>query len=286
MSSKLKGWIIAGVILLILSLPIIFDVIGRNRIQVISYDAFVDLVSDMQQDEFAIVYFGDTEAANFEDIRESLRTLRDEFENNDQNIQIIINAVNVEELTETERNSLQDLFESDVAFVFVRDRNIVHVEEGSTTIARLKVLVNQYLNFEIPEDEVAYIVPETAEEYLEALRGRNNIVMTVFGNDECPWCLRFAPNFNNIAREFDVDIFYVNSTRMDRTEFTEILESGLMIPAQCTQSSEEDVPLSSGFGTPLTLFTRNGVVFDCLSGYVPMERLFSKMQEVGILESN
>jgi len=273
MNSKLKGWIIAGVVILILALPIIIDAVRRGSIDVISFDEFVELVNES---EFALVYFGDTEADGFEDIQESLVLLKDDFE-------VDIYAVNIEVLSPIERDELLDLFEGDVAYIILKEGDVVHVEEGSTTLNRLRTLLDRHLNYVIPTDEVAYIVPETAEEFLEAISGRRNIVMSVIGIDTCPFCVRYAPIFNDIAQEFELDIFYINGTRMDREEYEEILNT-LIMPAGCTTDVTEETPLSGISGVPFTIFTNNGRITHCFPGVVSRERLIQELQDVGVIQ--
>ena len=95
--------------------------------------------------------------------------------------------------------------------------------------------------------------------------------------------LKFKPIYNEVAAENKLDIYYLDSDSMDSTEHSKILSSGLKIPGTCTESGEEQ-PLSSSFGTPLTLFTKKGKVIGCISGYVAKDGLLSKLKSVGMLK--
>ena len=50
------------------------------------------------------------------------------------------------------------------------------------------------------------------------------------------------------------------------------------------RKSKEETPLSSGFGTPLTLYLKNGKVVGCISGYVNKEKLETKLKSVGMMK--
>jgi thioredoxin-related protein len=62
------------------------------------------------------------------------------------------------------------------------------------------------------------------------------------------------------------------------------MDLGLKIPASCSSTGEE-VDLQPGFGTPLTLFTKNGKVIDCISGYVNKSELITKLETVGMIDA-
>ena len=115
------------------------------------------------------------------------------------------------------------------------------------------------------------------------LANSKNITMTVFGRNSCSWCNKFKPVYNEVAAEYKLDIYYIDSDNFDSTEYSKILNSGLLIPAKCTQNGE-DTPLSSGFRTPLTLFTQNGKSIDCIGGYLNKTRLVSTLKSVGLIE--
>ena len=277
MKEKILKWSLIGIFIIILAIPIIIDANRRGRVEIISFDQFVEV---LYTEEKALVYFGNTEVDNFESIRESLHTLKEEFE-------IAVYAVNMNDLNPNHRDSIEEfLFEGSSAYVFVRLREFPYIEEGAVTLEGLRTLINRYLFDEISSNEIVYTIPETASEYLEALRGRNNIVMTVFGNDTSQDSRRFEPIFNFLAADYDLNVFYVNLTRMDSDEYRAILDSNLMIPASCIQGAEEDIPISElqSVGLPLTLFTRNGRAFDCLVGVVSRSELKEILVEVGILD--
>jgi len=273
MKEKFIKWGLIGIFIAILALPIIIDANRRGRVQIISFDRFIEVLHTREK---ALIYFGDTEAENFDSIRESLHLLREDFE-------IDVYAVNMASLSTAERGMIEsELFEEETGYVFIRAGDIPHAEAGSLTLNRLRPLVDRHLFDTILEEETAYTIPESAEEYLAALSGRNNVVMTVFGTDECPFCRQYAVTFNFLARDYNFNVFYVNETRMNTLEHRAIMDSDLMIPSKCI-TGDEDIPVGQMQGVPLTLFTRNGVVFDCIRGVVSRIELHEILQDVGII---
>ena len=174
-----------------------------------------------------------------------------------------------------------ETFEKGNVYALVKDGKIVKVIESSNT-EYLEGQINKYVNNEIPEDEIAYKTVETYKEFNALYKGKKTI-MHVFGRNTCYYCNIFKPVYNDLAAENNLDVYYYDSDSFDSTEYNKILNSGIKIPAECASSGEE-TPLSSGFGTPLTLFTKNGKVTGCISGYVDSEKLESKLKEVGMLK--
>ena len=109
------------------------------------------------------------------------------------------------------------------------------------------------------------------------------VTMSVFGYDGCGYCVMYKPVYNDVASEYKLDIYYFNSDTYDSTEYSKIRNSGLKIPKACNNQGK-DIALSEPFGTPLTLFTKNGKVIDCISGYVEKETLVAKLKTVGMIK--
>ena len=116
-----------------------------------------------------------------------------------------------------------------------------------------------------------------------ALVNSKKVTMAVFGRNSCGWCNKYKPIYNELAKENNIDIYYFDSDAFDKSEYSKILNSGLTIPAKCSKTKVE-TPLSSGFGTPLTLFTKNGKTIDCISGYTNKSGLTSALKDVGLIK--
>ena len=275
MNSKLKGWIFALVIVVILMIPIIVDYYRNKEIDVISYDKYLDVVGSS---DFALVYLGNPDDSGYVDTKETLTTMKSDFD-------IVVNTLNTNDLTDIENIELSNAnvsIDFSNGYVFIKDKSVVYVKEGSLTAAELKTLINKYYNNIIPEEEVEYKTAKDAASYKKAIDSKA-IIMSVFGRDTCGWCNTYKPIYNELAAEYDFDVYYFDSDSYDSAEYSKILKSGLQIPASCTESGVAQT-LDQGFGTPLTLFTKNGKVIDCISGYVNKDTLQAKLKKVGIIK--
>ena len=271
---KLKKVLLPVILVVILLLPILVNYINNRKVSVKDYSEFK---AETSNSEFSLVYFGDTSDEKYKDIQNKIVDLRSKYE-------VDAFAVNMGNLSGEEIDELveqNEKFEKGNVYALVKDGKIVKVIESSNT-DYLEGQINKYVNNEIPEDEIAYKTVETYKEFSALYKGKKTI-MHVFGRNTCYYCNIFKPVYNDLAAENNLDVYYYDSDSFDSTEYNKILNSGIKIPAECASSGEE-TPLSSGFGTPLTLFTKNGKVTGCISGYVDSEKLETKLKEVGMLK--
>lgn len=275
MKSKLKSWIFGVLIVAILALPIVVDYFNNKKVAIISYDKYSQLVTN---GDFALVYFGDTKDSDYTDVNQTLVETRKEFDVN-------VNAFDYTKLSDTEKSEFlkaNNLDETTNGWIFIKDGSVQYIQVGDTNKTKLDSLVDKYYNGIIPEEEIAYKVPTDSAAYKKIVNSKD-VNMSVFGKTSCSWCTKFKLVYNEVASESKVNIYYFDSDVYNQDEYDKILKMGLKIPAACSDSGAA-VPLENGFGTPLTLFTKNGKVIDCISGYVNKETLETKLKSVGMLK--
>ncbi|HHX33602.1 MAG TPA: thioredoxin family protein [Mollicutes bacterium] len=129
---------------------------------------------------------------------------------------------------------------------------------------------------------VGYIEPTKASEYLSVVDS-DKTIMAVIGRDSCPACSQYKPIYNDVGLEYDLDIYYINTDLMPEAELSEILHSDLVIPAKC-HSSEEEVPLYELEAVPLTIFTKDGEIIDCISGVAQKDYLIDTFKTLEMID--
>lgn len=277
MSRTLRSWIIAIVIIIILLIPIYVDYYKNNNVETIkSYNAYTELVN---KNGFAVIYVG-KDADSKVDI---LKNLKKEFNTSETSAEF--KTIDNSKINETDKTSFsnESIDLDKTSWIILNEKEVAYQSSEDLSEKQLETLINKYLNHIIPEEEIAYKTVSTYDEYMKVIKSKN-VVMTVFGRNSCYWCNKFKPIYNEVAQEQGVDIYYIDSDSFNQDEYNKILNSGLNIPAKCTDSKEEDLPLSSGFGTPLTIFTKKGKEIDCIGGYVNKASLESKLKSVGMIK--
>ncbi len=272
MKGKLKSWIIGILIVIVLLIPIVVNYVKTRNIETIKYDEFT---TNLSTTEFSLTYIGDINSDNYDSIEKSLLNLRSKYD-------ATVNSMDKTKLSDDNWKSISSINEevTDSAYVFVKDGEIVYVGKDLSE-TKLDTLINKYKNNVIPDDEVYYKTFTTYKEYMKLVDSKK-VTMTVFGRNTCSWCNKFKPVYNDVAHEYDIDIYYVDSDSFDSTEYSKIINSDLTIPAKCNSGTE--AKLSAGFGTPLTIFTKNGKSIDCISGYTNKEGLVKVLKDVGLIK--
>lgn len=272
---KVKKLLLPVILIVILLLPIIINYVNNKKIAVVSYDNYLTNVS---KETVSLTYFGDTSSDEYAKIKEELINLKSKYS-------VKITTVNTTKLTEEEKQKLtssNEKFNSKSVYVISQNGEVVKVVDKETENVNLDAQLNKYINNVIPDDEVAYKTVSTYKEFMNIYKSKK-VTMHVFGRNSCYYCNIFKPIYNEVAAENNLDIYYYDSDSFNSDEYSKILNSGINIPAECT-SSKEEAPLSSGFGTPLTLYLKNGKVVGCISGYVNKEKLETKLKSVGMMK--
>lgn len=272
---KVKKMLLPVLLVVILLSPIIVNYVNNKKIAVVSYD---DYLSNVAKEKVTLTYFGDPSSDEYAKIKEELIDLKSKYS-------IKVTTVNTTKLTETEKQTLtssNEKFSSKSVYVISQNGEIVKIVDKVTENVNLDTQLNKYINNVIPDDEVAYKTVSTYKEFMNIYKSKK-VTMHVFGRNTCYYCNIFKPVYNEVAAEKNLDIYYYDSDSFDSEEYSKILNSGINIPAECTTSKEE-TPLSSGFGTPLTLYLKNGKVVGCISGYVNKDKLETKLKSVGMMK--
>lgn len=275
MKGSIKNLLLFIGIVIIVFLPIIINYYNNKKVKILTYDEYKELLT---KDDFALVYFGNTKSNDYSSVKKILINTRNKYDNK-------VYAVNKAELTSKQKAELvsSNADFSDQVYVYIKEKTVKRVMIASKINENtIMAYVNYYVNDVIPEADIAYKTVSTYDEYMKVISSKK-IIMTVFGRNTCHWCNKFKPVYNEVAKENNLDIYFIDSDSFNADEYKKIMNSSLMIPAACTDDGKEKA-LSSGFGTPLTLFTKKGKVTGCINGYVAKNGLLTKLKEVGMLK--
>ncbi len=272
---KSKTWIIVGVICLIVLLPILIDYFGKAKIKQIDYDKYLEII---ENGENALLYVGDTSSDSYDNVVDLLKDVESEGTVSDYATDYTIYSINGSELTNVEKEKLG----TNNGYVFLVSGEQQKVMKNSATEEELVSMVDGYYNATFTDDNKFYKVAKNAKAY-EKLVNSKDVTVAVFGRDTCYYCNIFKPVYNAVAEKYGIDIYFFDSESYDSKEYQKIMDLGLKIPASCNRSGVES-NLSDGFGTPLTIFTKNGKTVDCISGYVDRATLLSKLKDNKVIK--
>ena len=260
------GLIIFIAIIVVLFIPIISDYVKKQSIEVLSSN---EIQQKIDSGESMLIYVGNIE----KDVQRHLRQLRDAVKN-DYSYQYSVYNVK-------ESNDINSILGDNVAVALIIEGDI---QEIYSKYDKEDIIedVNEYLLANINDDNKNYEVAKNFTEYKKTIKGKE-VVMSVFGRNTCSHCNRFKVVYNAVAEKYDLDnIYYFDSDIYNQKEYKKIINLDLTVPSKCS-SDGNSFKLSDGFGTPLTLFTKNGKVIDCISGYVNRKDLIEILKNVNMI---
>jgi len=260
------GLIIFIAVIVILFIPIISDYVKKQSIEVLSS---TEIREKIESGESLLIYVGDLD----KEIQRNLRQLRDATKNDYSYQYGVYNAKASKDIKEL-------LGEKVITAIIVEgDIQKIYSEYEKEDI---KEDVNEYLLANINDDNRDYEVAKNFNEYKKIIKDKD-VVMSVFGRNTCSHCNRFKVVYNAIADKYDIDnIYYFDSDSYNVKEYKKIVNLDLTVPAKCSSDNKE-FKLSEGFGTPLTIFTKNGKIIDCQSGYVNRKSLIQILKNVNMI---
>lgn len=284
MKKNLAKIIIAVVIVVILFIPIISEMRKNSGISSIKYEKYADIVTDTSSYKFALIYVAPKSMQNVNEKKDEIKEVLKKYTKDDQDLKAYY--IDADELDATAIQELAVDTTTGQAYIFATNGEVIKTLSGDVDSKKLEGYVKEFSSNGIDKDLINYSVPENAKEYLKVVESKKTVAMSVFGRDNCYYCQQFLPVVNTVAEENELEnVYYFDSNNYNQDEYEKIMKSDLYIPAECSADGNK-AKLSDGFGTPLTLFTKNGKVIDCLSGYVNKESLISKLKTVGMISED
>jgi len=268
--------IIIALVIVIMCIPIFSDIAKSNVLKTIGYNDYEKIVSDTSNYGFGLIYIG----KNDNDTKKEVKDIVKKYDSKDVSVNVYY--MDVDDLSSEDLINLINISNVKDAYIFVANGEVIRMELSKLDSDKLDAYVKEYTANGVEKDIQYYKIAESASAYKKLVEAKKTITMAVFGRDNCFYCNQFKPVYNTVAEEYDLDIYYFNSLEYNEKEYQAIMDMGLKIPASCTKDGNE-ANLSDGFGTPLTLFTQNGKVIDCISGYTNKSGLISKLKTVGMI---
>ena len=285
MKNNVMTKIIIAIVIVVLCIPIISDMIANSTLTKIDYSEYSDTIDSTSSYKYAFIYVDDSSEDGVKEKKKEVKALMEQYLENTSGTSGSANYMDSKDMTKDELKDVLGSSDVKSGYVFIVNSEVIRVEDASISDSDLEKLLKAYSLNGMDSDLVNYKVAEDAAAYKKLVKQKNTVTMAVFGRDNCFYCNQFKLVYNTVAKEEGIDIYYFNSQTYDEEEYDAIMNLGLKIPASCTDSGEEET-LESGFSTPLTLFTKNGKVIDCIGGYVNKETLITKLETLGMIEED
>lgn len=285
MKGKIAKIAVISLVIIALLIPIIMDSVQKSVLETIEYSKLSDTISATSSYNFKLVYVAPSSIETINDSKKEVKDTVEAITSSATQKPLEAAYMDYDALSSSDKTEIFGTSNEKTAYMFIVNGELLDTVIGNLSASELTKYAKTYSANEISSDLTNYKVPADAEEYEKLAKRKKTVTMAVFGRDSCFYCNQFKVVYNNVAKEKDLDIYYINSDSFNSEEYDKIMNIGLKIPASCS-STKKEVDLQPGFGTPLTLFTKNGKVIDCIDGYVNKADLITKLETVGMLETD
>lgn len=113
-----------------------------------------------------------------------------------------------------------------------------------------------------------YLVEINYDEYKELIKNQESFILEVM-SDDCSACKSFEPKLKQVAKEYEVEVKYIDTSKLSETEYAEFYkETGIS-------------------GTPTVIFYREGkeeTKSSRINGSVSVDKIISKFKANNIIK--
>ena len=254
----------------IASLLLVLILTRRNEFTIVEL-GYKNILSDIETNGASILY---TKELN-KDVSDRFKAYYDEYKLISYYSEMNLTQIN-DLLKEYELSTENDN-------VFILFMNGIPVEViDATDETRTKEMIDKHLYNIIPENERVYKVLSTANQYIKKVNSKDYTI-AVFGVNNCTYCDLYLPVINNIAKDYNLDIYYFNRDEYDEDEYEKIMELDFEIPSKCTTTGYP-TSMKKSFPKPMTIITKSGEFVDCIRGYVTEDTVLDMLKEYKIVK--
>lgn len=113
-----------------------------------------------------------------------------------------------------------------------------------------------------------YLIDTTLDEVKTKVENKESFVLYI-GSADCSHCAQYKPKLEDVALEYEIDVYYIDTSKLDDTEYNELTQ------------------IVSFSGTPTTAFIENGEDLGTqthIDGEVSIEKIKKIMKNNGYIK--
>lgn len=277
--------IVIALVVIALFIPIGMEMYAKRKIATIPYSEVATLVESSNNGYgFTLVYISPESDENAETNKANVQEIVASFKHRSTSEPFVANFVDYDSLTDEEKTEIFGDSKEKIAYITVTNGSKIRTVIGSISNKKLEEFVSADSAHDISEDLQNFKSLTKASDFEKLFKDKKNVAMTVFGTEKCFYCGQFKVIYNKVARDYKIDINYFDILTYEKeAEKVEAMKN-MIVPGKCLDSNKDTQMSEAQYGTPLTLFTKNGKVIDCIGGYVNESELVTKLKEVGMIK--
>lgn len=259
---------------------------ATSKIETIAYSEISNIVKESGNNYgFSLVYVSPESNENAEEVKQEVLDTVSSFNSITAGEALTASFVDYDSLSDSEKKEVFGDSTDKVAYITIYNGSKIRTVQGSMSTSQLREIVSADSGNGISSNLVNYKVAKDAAEYQKLVKDKKKVTMAVLGRDSCTYCNMFKVIYNKVTKDYGLEnVYYFNSDSYDKDEYTKVLSTDLVVPSACLDNKGDKKLSEANFGTPLTLFTKNGKVIGCIGGFVNEEKLVTKLKEVGMIK--
>lgn len=289
MKEKLFKRILVCLLIIVLVVPIVYEIIIGSTLKTIKYKDLEDITVESASHYgfgFASIYVAPSSSDATKANKESIKVGSENIKGAASGETVSVYYLDYDKLSDDEKKVIFGDKTDKIAYMFYVNGELLTTLYGEIEINSLKTYLSSYSAEAMSPNLKEYKTFEDAKAFKKAIKRKNDVTMAVFGRDTCFYCNQFKTIYNQVALEEKLDIYYIDEGEFDADEFKKVKDSNLTIPKACTNTQQDESLKDYAYDTPLTLFIKNGKVIDCISGYIGKKDLTTKLETVGMLKTD
>lgn len=259
-------YIISGFIVLILVFLCLITTTHKEIYKSISYEKFENLKT-------GLVYFGELDS--------EVKKIMKKYDQSFTIDEYVVSDYEIDKLNTLLSNNKVNTIDN-TGYVFINDNVPVWSSNKSLDEKDLTEELNKQLNGVLKSSEIVYKQNEKMNDIINLINSKKYTILVV-GKEGCSWCTRYQPVINNVVKDYNVDIHYIDKTKYSESDFKKYKDLALEIKAKCTNDGVATTTKTFG-DYPLTLITKNGKSVDCLMGYESEETVIELLRKYNIIK--
>ena len=258
--------IITSFIVLVLAAICIVTVSVKSTYSKVTYDEFEGIDS-------GLVYFGELDS----DVKKLLKKYDQDYTIKEY----VVLDYDLDKLNELLKNNNLETIEEN-GYVFVNDGFPVWSGNKTFNEKELNEEIDYQMNGTLRSSDIVYKIPEKIDDIINLIN-RKKYTVTVLSKKDCSYCTLYQPVINNIVKNYNVDIYYLDINDYSEEDIKKFKNLDLEVKDECTTSGIATT-IKSSIQYPLVLITKNGKSVDCLLGYQSESEVLELLSKYNIIK--
>ena len=107
---------------------------------------------------------------------------------------------------------------------------------------------------------------------------KRKFTIILIGRDDCSHCADYKPLVNQVANQYDLDVWYINTDNLEKDEYVYLHDNVSVLKSQYDSEGNPGIP------TPATAIYRKGFEINSILGDVGQKGFLDLLKKSGVVK--